>query len=74
MRPVNAGPEPYASLVAERKAAIAKDVGPLQQTSATEFTATTASIQATLHVNADTGYLYELYRLSAAPQPAQATP
>ncbi len=73
-RPVNAGPEPYASLVAERKAAVARDIGPLQQTSATEFTATTASIQATLHVNADTGYLYEVYRLSAAPQPAQAKP
>jgi TPR repeat protein len=74
MRPVNAGPEPYASLVAERKAAIAKDVGPLQQTSATEFTATTPTIQATMHVNADTGFLRETYRLSAAPQPAQANP
>ena len=73
-RPVNAGSEPYASLVAERKAAVARDIGPLQQTSATEFTATTASIQATLHVNADTGYLYEVYRLSAAQQPAQAKP
>jgi TPR repeat protein len=63
MRPVNAGPAPYASLVAERQAAIAQDLGPLQQKSPTEFTATAAGTQATLHVNADTGYLYETFRL-----------
>jgi hypothetical protein len=71
---VNAGPAPYASLVAERKAAIAKDVGPLQQTSATEFMATTQSTKVTLHVNPDTGFLYESYRLSVVSQPAQAKP
>ncbi len=58
-------PADYASLVAERKTAIAKDVGPLQQTSATELAASTADLQPTLHVNADAGFLYEVYRLSA---------
>jgi TPR repeat protein len=53
----------YASLVAERKGVISNDVGPLRETSPTEFTATAAGVRVTLHVNADTGYLYEVYRL-----------
>lgn len=64
-RPVNASPAPDASLVAERQAAIVQDLGPLQQESPTEFTATAAGIRATLHVNADTGFLYETFRLVA---------
>ncbi|MEZ5513255.1 MAG: tetratricopeptide repeat protein [Steroidobacteraceae bacterium] len=64
MRPVTNGAAPYASLVAERKAAIVRDVGPLQQKSPTEFTASARGVQATLYVNPDTGYLHERYQLT----------
>jgi hypothetical protein len=65
-RAVNVGPAPYASLVAERQAAIAKELAPLQQKSPTEFLTTASGVQVTMHVNADTGYLYETYRLDGA--------
>jgi hypothetical protein len=55
----------YKKLADERKALLAEDFGPLQQKSPTEFTAMGAGIQATMHTNADTGFLYETYRLSA---------
>jgi hypothetical protein len=63
MRPVNVTPAPYASLVAERQAAIAKDVGPLRQTSPTEFTTTANGVQVSVIVNPGSGFLYEVYRL-----------
>jgi hypothetical protein len=65
---VNAGSAPYANLVAERKAAIARDVGALQQKSPTEFTASASGVHATLYLNSDSGFLYEVYKL-AGPVP-----
>ncbi len=63
-RPVNDGGVSFASMVTERKAAVARDLGPLQQKSATEFTTTAGGVQATLHINDGTGYLYEVYKLA----------
>jgi TPR repeat protein len=54
---------PYATLVAARKAEIEKAIGPLQQKSATELSTQAAGIQVSLFVVADTGFLYEQYRL-----------
>ena len=56
--------KPPGSLVEERKAAIAKEVGPLRQTSPTEFTAAGAGVQVTLTINPGTGFLYEGYKLA----------
>ena len=56
-RSVNVTPAPYAGLVEERKAAIAKEVGPLRQTSPTEFTAAGVGVQVTLTINPGTGFL-----------------
>jgi hypothetical protein len=63
MTSVNVTPAPYASLVAERQAAIAKEVGPLRQVSPSEFTAAGRGVQVTLNVNPRSGFLSEVYKL-----------
>lgn len=58
----NTGPN-YEKLLASRKAAAATVAGPLQQKSATEFTASSPNCKLRFLPNADTWFIYEVYEL-----------